>query len=240
MDHQNLFSLGDIPIAPALTREQMILGLLQDAVSDLNKANRALEVSERSNAELRQENFDLWLKAIERDQLAAKLAKCMTEIETLKQALNAATNTPAVPIIDNTSDLEELTDTTSLISTDDDSSDVTDIAIDEPTDADLAVTMPVITSPVVPTPDFASRLGLCLPPFCRMANARQGLPGLIYDQSGAEVTPESLLAVVKPFTFISLDVVIASYHDVYGCQLTSSRVNPHQFVKTLAKLDGFG
>ncbi|KAJ2822902.1 hypothetical protein FBU31_004452 [Coemansia sp. 'formosensis'] len=256
----------------------MVLGLLQDAVANLNKANHALEVSERSNAELRRENFDLWLTAIERDQLAAKyerlaaelqnrdadhawrineancvnlaqeltindlqgkLDKCMSEIESLKQSLHMATNTPAVSTIDNTSDLEELTDTTSLISTDDDSSDVTDIAIDAPTDADSAVTTPVITSPVVPTPDFASRLGLCLPPFCRMVNARQGLPGVIYDQSGAEVTSKRLLAVVKPFIFVDLDLMRNIYYAMYGCRLISDDIGPYQLVQTLAILDGF-
>ncbi|KAJ2800813.1 hypothetical protein H4S07_005088, partial [Coemansia furcata] len=102
-----------------------------------------------------------------------------------------------------------------------------------------ATATPAITMPVVPMPDFAYQLGLCLPPFCRKVNVHSETLNAIYDQSGAEVTPEHLLAVVKPFTFINLDLLMTIYHSMYGCQLISGRFNSHQFVQKLAKLDGF-
>ncbi|KAJ2816494.1 hypothetical protein FBU31_006555, partial [Coemansia sp. 'formosensis'] len=57
--------------------------------------------------------------------------------------------------------------------------------------------------------------------------------------SGAKVTSERLLAVVKPFTFISLGVVLASYYDMYGRRLISGHFNPRLLIKSLGKLDGF-
>ncbi|KAJ2838787.1 hypothetical protein FBU31_000845 [Coemansia sp. 'formosensis'] len=125
------------------------------------------------------------------------------------------------------------------IPTDDDDSGVTDIVVDIPTAADIVATEPA-TSSVVASPVIDPLPGLPLPSFDLTGTARQGPLHAIYDQSGAKVTPKRLLAVIKPFVFIDLDLLMAIYHSMYGCQLISGHFNPRQLVKTLAKLDGFG
>ncbi|KAJ2811253.1 hypothetical protein H4S07_002178 [Coemansia furcata] len=125
------------------------------------------------------------------------------------------------------------------ILTDDDDSDITDMVVDIPTAADTVATASA-TSSVVTSPVIDSLPGLPLPLFDLADTARHESSDLIYDQYGAEVTPERLLAAVKPFIYISLDIVLARYYDKYGCQLISGRFNTLQFVKMLAKLDGFG
>ncbi|KAJ2827829.1 hypothetical protein FBU31_003069 [Coemansia sp. 'formosensis'] len=338
MAHQNFFGQGDIPVVPALTREQMILGLLQDAVADLNKAHRALEVSERSNAELRQANSDLqitvferdWLAvernqaAAERDQLAAErdqavarsdqlaasneqltaerdqLAVERNRLEAVIQHSNAGHQQTAIElqrsealrmqIIDgyereaevlryNANVLQgtvagqqsqlneaqcvsviclaaiyyfmnrhaEFESRTEIrrqsldaaapppdILTDDDNSDVIDIVVDMPTVADIVTTTPD-TSLVIATPVVDP-----LPSFDLADSARQGPLGAIYDQSGAEVTPERLLAAIKPFVIIDFDLLLAIYHSMYGYRLLSGDARPQTFVRILSRMDEFG
>ncbi|KAJ2813285.1 hypothetical protein H4S07_000801 [Coemansia furcata] len=122
---------------------------------------------------------------------------------------------------------------------DDDDSDVTDMAVDIPTSADTVATTSA-TSPAVTSPVIDPLPGLPLPSFDLADTARHESLGAIYDQSGAEVTSERLLAAVKPFIYISPDVVFASYHETHHCQLIPYGIKPHEFIKTLAKLDGFG
>ncbi|KAJ2831522.1 hypothetical protein GGI24_001549 [Coemansia furcata] len=122
---------------------------------------------------------------------------------------------------------------------DDYDSDVTDMVVDIPTAADTVATTSA-TSSVVASPVIDPQPGLPLPSFDLADTARHESSDAIYDQSGAEVTSERLLAVVKPFIYISPDVVLASYYDMYGFQLIPNGIKPHEFVKALAKLDGFG
>ncbi|KAJ2811755.1 hypothetical protein FBU31_007715, partial [Coemansia sp. 'formosensis'] len=121
---------------------------------------------------------------------------------------------------------------------DDYDSDVTDMVVDIPTAADTIATTSAASSAVA-SPVIDSQPGLPLPSFDLADTARHESLGAIYDQSGVEVTSERLLAVVKPFTFISLDVVLASYYDMYGCQLAPYEVESETLTRTLAKMDGF-
>ncbi|KAJ2824237.1 hypothetical protein GGI24_003462 [Coemansia furcata] len=323
MNNQNFFNPGDTPVVPALTREQMALVLLQDAVADLNKAHRALEVSERSNAELRRENFDLWLTAIERDQLAAKCERLAAErdqavarsdqlaasneqltasneqltterdqlafernrLEAVIQRSNADHMQTAIGLqrsealrmqiidgyereaevlrynanvlqgtvagqqsqlneaqgvsviclaaiyyfINRHTEFESRTeirrqsldadDPPPDMLTDDDNSGVTGMVVNIPTAADTVATAAVIASPVVDP----------LPSFDLADSAHQGPLGAMYDQSGTEVTPERLLAAIKPFFIIDLDLFLAIYHSMYGCRLLSSDARPQAF-----------
>ncbi|KAJ2813613.1 hypothetical protein H4S07_000541 [Coemansia furcata] len=117
-------------------------------------------------------------------------------------------------------------------------SDVTDMIVDIPTAADT-VAITSAASSAVASPVIDPQPGLPLPSFDLADTARHESLGAMCDQFGAKVTSERLLAVVKPFTFISLDVVLASYYDMYGRQLISGRFSPRLLIKTLAKLDGF-
>ncbi|KAJ2816398.1 hypothetical protein FBU31_006591, partial [Coemansia sp. 'formosensis'] len=122
---------------------------------------------------------------------------------------------------------------------DDDDSDVTDMVVDIPTAADTVATTSA-TSSVVASPVIDPLPGLHLPSFDLADTARHESLGAIYDQSGVKVTSESLLAVVRPFIYISLDVVLAVYHEMYHCQLIPNDLIPLEYIKTLSKLDGFG
>ncbi|KAJ2823788.1 hypothetical protein GGI24_003591 [Coemansia furcata] len=112
------------------------------------------------------------------------------------------------------------------IPTDDDDSDVTDMVVDIPTSADTVATTPVIASPVIdPQP------GLPLPSFDLTDTARHESLGVIYDQYGVEVTPERLLAAIKPFVFIDFDLLLAIYYSRYGCRLLPSDAIPLDFIQ---------
>ncbi|KAJ2827751.1 hypothetical protein FBU31_003090 [Coemansia sp. 'formosensis'] len=121
----------------------------------------------------------------------------------------------------------------------DDDSDVTDMVVDIPTAADTVATMSA-TSSVVASPVIDSQPGLRLPSFDLADTARQGSLDAIYDQSGAEVTPKRLLAAIKPLVFIDLDLLRDTYYETHHCQLIPNGIKPHEFVKALSKLDGFG
>ncbi|KAJ2813768.1 hypothetical protein H4S07_000435 [Coemansia furcata] len=333
MNNQNLFSLGDTPVAPTLTREQMALVLLQDAVSDLTDSRRTITDLERSNAELRRENFDLWLTAIGRDQLAAKcerlaaerdqavarsdqlaasneqltasneqltaerdqLAVDRNQLEAVIQRSNADHMQTAIElqrsealrmqIIDgyereaevhryNANVLQgtvagqqsqlneaqcvsviclaaiyyfmnrhaEFESRTEIrrqsldaddpppdILTDDDNSDVVDIVVEIPTVADPIATTPD-TSLVVATPVVDP-----LPSFDLADSTPQEPLGAMYDQYGAEVTPERLLAAIKPFVIIDLDLLLAIYRSMYGYRLLSSGVSPLDFIQACTR-----
>ncbi|KAJ2832056.1 hypothetical protein FBU31_002151 [Coemansia sp. 'formosensis'] len=113
---------------------------------------------------------------------------------------------------------------------DDYDSDVTDMVVDLPTTADTVATTSAassaVTSPVInPLP------GLPLPSFDLADTARHESLGAIYDQSGAKVTSECLLAVIDPFIIIDLDLLLVIYHSMYGCRLLSSGVSPLHFIQ---------
>ncbi|KAJ2814095.1 hypothetical protein H4S07_000151 [Coemansia furcata] len=119
------------------------------------------------------------------------------------------------------------------ILTDDDDSDVTDMVVDIPTAADTVATTAVIASPVID-----SLPGRRLPSFDLADNARHGPLGAMYDQSRVEVTSESLLAVVKPFVFIDLDLLRDIYYNMNGCRLLSGGVSLQDFIRGFDRMEG--
>ncbi|KAJ2840293.1 hypothetical protein FBU31_000538, partial [Coemansia sp. 'formosensis'] len=201
---------------------------LQRTVTDLQHANaghvQTIDELERANADQQSQlNEAQCVSAIclgGINYLMNRFAQSEYGAEIHRQALEAAIPPPD-------------------ILADDYDSDVTDMVVDIPTTADTVATTSAASSAVA-SPVIDSQPGLPLPSFDLADTARHESLGAIYDQSGVEVKSERLLAAVKPFTFISLDVVLASYYDMYGYQLIPNGVKPHEFIKTLAKLYGFG
>ncbi|KAJ2828535.1 hypothetical protein GGI24_002366 [Coemansia furcata] len=197
---------------------------LQRTVADLQQANtghvQTIDELERANADQQNQLNEahcasaICLGGI--NYLINRYTEYEYRTEIHRQSLEAAIAPQDIPI-------------------DDDDSDVSDIVVDIPTAEDAVATTFVIASPVI-----GPLSGLHLSSFDLTGTAHQGPLGAIYDQSGAEVTSKHLLAVIKPFVFIDLDLLLVIYHSTYGRQLISGHFNPRQLVKTLAKLDGFG
>ncbi|KAJ2808773.1 hypothetical protein H4S07_003335 [Coemansia furcata] len=192
---------------------------LQRTVTDLQHANanhvRTIDELERANADQESQlNEAQCVSAIclgGINYLMNRFAESEYGTDIHRQSLDAAIPPPD-------------------ILADDDDSDVTYMIVDIPTAADIVATASA-TSSVVASLVIDPLPGLHLPSFNLADSARQGALGAMYDQSGAEVTSERLLAVIDPFIFIDLDLLLVIYHSMYGRRLLSSDVSPLDFIQ---------